>query len=196
MDEWNPGEVFGSAPVRDRNGVLIYDGKTGLLGNERYPTRALDRVDSSDSARVWMYRVLNFTGFNTYISNVPRNVNNNLRNLDATITEVKTQYGAKQKELALTPDQAAYSPEELNRRRKELEELASLGLYLELEKLKLTWYYNAGGELTPDQLSQFNDQIYKMHGEQGMNEITRSYERLLQEYGQMYDETRRMLYGD
>lgn len=195
IDDWNPLEIFGSAPVYDANGVLLYNGKRGVLGNERYPVRALDRISASEPARAWMYRLITMSGFTVRVTNVPKNIQANLRQLDATIAEIKAQHGDKQKEFNLTPTSLATSPEEFERRRNELEELASLGLYLELERLKLTWYMNAGGQLTPEQLDKLNDEIHQMHGERNLNPIQQQYIELLEEYGAMYDDARRTLYG-
>lgn len=193
VDNWNPGSVFGTAPVTDEYGNVIIDGKLGWNQVERYPLRNADRIKLSDPKGYnFMYRALTATGFSIVITDADANVMSNLRKLDRTVLKLEQQSNEFAKEVTLNT--TSYSPDERDRRLQQWQEMNSLIMLLKLEQLKWQYYMNQyGGKLTPSQINDANSKIYDTLRRNGDHPLVQQYHDLMRVHTEQYLEFERML---
>jgi hypothetical protein len=199
LDSWNPGNMFGVAPIKDSQGNTIVDGRLGLNNVERYPARAIDRLRLAPEATNWLYRALTISGMTVTIANADVNVQNNLKKLDAVHVTLQTRYQQMQIELdrELNLGRSQLSPEELKRREQIMMDTLSLYMLVDLERVKWAYYQAyAKGKLTPAVINKANSEIDTLIKQTGNHTLLRQYEQVMQIHAEEMLRMRRALYGE
>ena len=149
LDDFNPGHIFGKSTVINIAGDVVYEGQLGVLGNERYPVRSVDKLlQNTDEARLFTARIAKYLGINVRITTPERNIESNARKIDNTLSWVNNQFT---RTLSGILEEKARglktNTKEIQRRIDATTELIAAYYWLRMERLKfdymITDEYNA-----------------------------------------------------